>query len=345
MPKKDFYVENPDDIQLQILNRTLDESLVVSGCAGSGKSIIALHKAKQIQNEKGNNYAIIVFTKSLCNYMNSARETLKLKNEFYYHWDWKNNKNCPKADYIIVDEIQDFTENEIEEFKAAALKHFFFFGDTAQSIYEGLKKTQEVRKTAYDSGLTENLLYFNYRLPKTVAKITESYIGVKTKFNEGTYKSAVTTVPRIIKYPSYEEQLKAIVNIIRRRNLTDVGIFFPTGAQVRSASKFLTDAGINNEVRYNLDGSSYDSLNFESSNPKLMTYHSAKGLQFETVFLPDCTIENKPNDYSKQKSLYVAMTRTYNNLYIMHSGNLSSFFATVPPGLYKTKEYDEIDEI
>ena len=29
-----------------------------------------------------------------------------------------------------------------------------------------------------------------------------------------------------------------------------------------------------------------DTLDFDSTNPKIMTYHSAKGLQFEAVFLP-----------------------------------------------------------
>ena len=41
----------------------------------------------------------------------------------------------PSADYIIVDEIQDFELKEIQEFMNAAKKHFLFFGDSAQSIY------------------------------------------------------------------------------------------------------------------------------------------------------------------------------------------------------------------
>ena len=79
MPKKDFYIKESelDQYQMQLLLRTLDESMVVSGCAGSGKSVIALHKAKQIQKEKGNDYQIVVFTKSLCRYMNSKKEKLE----------------------------------------------------------------------------------------------------------------------------------------------------------------------------------------------------------------------------------------------------------------------------
>ena len=63
-----------------------------------------------------------------------------------------------------------------------------------------------------------------------------------------------------------------------------------------------------------------------------MTYHSAKGLQFEAVFMPECTC----SDEESRNALYVAITRTYQSLYIMHSGNLSSFFDDVPTNLYKT---------
>jgi superfamily I DNA/RNA helicase len=73
-------------------------------------------------------------------------------------------------------------------------------------------------------------------------------------------------------------------------------------------------------------------LDFTSDNPKLMTYHSSKGLQFENVFLPDCTVEDDDN----RNPLYVAVTRTYQSLYILHSGNLSSLFDDVPRDLYDT---------
>jgi superfamily I DNA/RNA helicase len=106
--------------------------------------------------------------------------------------------------------------------------------------------------------------------------------------------------------------------------------------------------GVNCECRYSLgtfggnDFESKDSLNFNSDNPKIMTYHSAKGLQFETVFLPMCTASDEERE---RKPLYVAMTRSYQDLYIMHSGNLSPFCRNVPVSLYETSEADKIDDI
>lgn len=349
MPKKDFLLKKPDDIQQLLIHKNLENSMIVSGCAGSGKSNIALIKAQQIQNEVGDDYQIIVFTKSLYNYMNSARKILKLNGRFTYYWHWKNKLGCPVSDYVIVDEIQDFTSDEINEFIKATKKHFFFFGDTAQSIFDGLKQTESIENIAKKTGLLPTVLYFNHRLPIPVAKITDEHIGIDTQFFEPTYKSSENSIPRIVSYLDYDKQIEAIARIIKTQNLTDVGIFFPSNIQVKKASEVLTKKGINNEVKFDDKEdwhNSRDTLNFETSNPKLMTYHSAKGLQFETVFLPDCTIENDGKGFSKQKQLYVAMTRTYKNLYVLHSNDLTSFIENnVPKNLYTTNEFDEIEDI
>ena len=136
--KKDWMIVESelDADQIRILTATLDRSCIVEGCAGSGKSILALIKAQRIQKERGNNYRVIVFTKALCRYMNTGRVALGLTRDFEYYYRWSKSKH--PADYIIVDEIQDFSKEEIEEFIDATNKHFFFFGDTAQSLYDGI---------------------------------------------------------------------------------------------------------------------------------------------------------------------------------------------------------------
>lgn len=116
MAKKDWMLTESelDDDQLLVLNATLDKSCIVEGCAGSGKSVLALIKAQRIQKEKGDNYEIIVFTKALCRYMNAGRQQLGLHNNFTYFWQWEHRMGKPHADYVIVDEIQDFDSEEIK---------------------------------------------------------------------------------------------------------------------------------------------------------------------------------------------------------------------------------------
>lgn len=349
MPK-DFMVRESmlDDYQMDLLDRTLDRSLVVSGCAGSGKSVIALQKAKRIQAEKGRDYTVIVFTKALKDYMQAGRQELGLNDAFYYHWDWKNRRGMPKADYVIVDEAQDFTREEIQEFINSARKNIFFFGDTAQSIYGGLKTTLSMREIGSMLPNADAVpLYFNYRLPKPIAKVTQTYIGVGVDpYRERTYKSTETQKPHFIRYTSVEDQIKAIARIIKVRNLTDVGILVSHNESIPMTSQLLNEHGINHEVRYN-DKQDYhnnvDTLNFNSTNPKLMTYHSAKGLQFETVFLP--FVESADSDDLK-KALYVAMTRTYRNLYVLYSNySMPSPLSSVPSDLYISSETETIEEL
>ena len=51
--KKDWMIKESevekDDDQYRVLKATLDKSCIVEGCAGSGKSILALIKAQRIQ--------------------------------------------------------------------------------------------------------------------------------------------------------------------------------------------------------------------------------------------------------------------------------------------------------
>lgn len=256
----------------------------------------------------------------------------------------------PTADYIIVDEIQDFTAEEIEEFVNATNKSFFFFGDTAQSLYDSLKGgTLPVEKIQFELPQTRDAkrfsLYNNYRLPIPIAKMAQK-IGIDTSFVEGTYKSKENSIPRVIQYDNFSHQIEAIKRIIQAQNLTDVGILVPHNEDVKSTYDAIKTLGGNYELRYNDQEdwhNSKDTLNFGSSNPKIMTYHSAKGLQFETVFLPNLEDYDDFND--NRKALYVAMTRTYKNLYIMYSGKLPDVIGdNVDSSLYKTTETDTIKD-
>lgn len=351
--KKDWMIKESelDEDQIKILMATLDKSCVVTGCAGSGKSILALLKAQRIQKERGDNYQIIVFTKALCGYMNSGRKELGLHRQLQYHWNWKNKLSCPSADYTIVDEIQDFSEDEIKEFTTATNKHFFFFGDTAQSIYDSLKTTLPVEDIGYLFPRGEKPktfdLYRNYRLPRPVARIVQ-YVGVDlSPYDESTYKSNENEIPYILKYNNVEEQIKAIIDIVRRKDLTDVAILVPHNEMVKIVGEYLSDLNINFEQKYS-DKRDYfnnkENLDFSTTNLKVMTYHSAKGLQFETVFLP--MIEDFNDDgNSSRKALYVAMTRTYRNLYLLYSHSLPEPLSKIPIELYKTSETEDIDDI
>ena len=357
MAKKDWMVKESelekDDYEYRVLHAVLDKSCIVSGCAGSGKSVLALIKAQRIQREKKtDNYQIIVFTKALCGYMNAGRNDLGLSKKFIYHWNFQKD-NCPHSDYVIVDEIQDFDKEEIQQFIKATNKHFFFFGDTAQSIYNGLpKKDGTIKETLpvnrisglvpFDMEFETFNLCHNYRLPLPVAKVV-NYVGIGLPpFNENIYKSVEKEIPRIIRYENLEKQIDAIAQMILNKRVSDVGILVPHNEDVKIVHEMLNERKITHELKYSNFPNSIETLDVSTENPKLMTYHSAKGLQFETVFIPN--VVDKSEKESDRKALYVAMTRTYRNLYVMYSGNLPFPLSEVPREYYKTTEKDVVED-
>lgn len=332
MPRRSFYVRDSelDDYQVKIINKRTDNSFIVKGCAGSGKSILALWKAKQIQDEHKGSCQMIVFTKALMQYMSDGVRQVGINiNNVDYHWNWQNRKGCPSADYIIVDEAQDFSQEDILQFKKCAKKALLLYGDSAQQLYSFIKdkKTVSMEEIAVFTGYQTEQLVFNHRLPKKVARLAERVSSIDDDL-EGRCKNEGTEKPKIFKLSSFEAQMDKIAEIIKNRNFEDVGILFRHNSEVEKAYNYLKRKGLKVEAKINRDMD----LNFNSDNPKILTYHSAKGLQFEAVFIPECNCSNNDD----RNPLYVAITRTYQSLYIMHSGNLSSFFDSVPTSLYET---------
>ena len=129
--------------------------------------------------------------------------------------------------------------------------------------------------------------------------------------------------------------------MIKDMELEDVSILLPRNDDVRRVYDKLTELGLNCEKKV---GRAMD-LDFSTTNPKIMTYHSAKGLQFEAVFLP--FVEKYPvaDTELDRKKLYVAMTRTYRYLYVMYSGSLPAPLLNVDTSLYATTEREEVEDI
>lgn len=336
---KEFNVEEDslDAEQIGLIDRTLDKSMIVSGSAGSGKSVIAMYKAQQIL-DGGDDVLLITYTKSLGRYMQQEKDDRLYSHVYHYH-GWVNAEK-PSADYFIVDEIQDFSAEEVKEFIDATKKCFFFFGDTAQSIYHGMKRTMSIKEISDLTGVPISFLNSNYRLPKPVAKITQGYVAVDANpYAESSYRSKETELPRFVHIPDAKAQVKTIIEVINKKKMKDVGILVPNNGVILTAKRFFEDSGFALEYKYNAQendrlNESIDMLDFSSRLPKMMTYHSAKGLQFETVFLP---FYHGATDSEARKVLYVAMTRTYRFLYVLYSEDrLPPPLQAVPSHLYLT---------
>ena len=107
-----------------------------------------------------------------------------------------------------------------------------------------------------------------------------------------------------------------------------------------NVSEELRKKNVGCELKYStdmkIDTRYVDTLDFATIMPKIMTYHSAKGLQFDIVILP---MYNGASDNESRKALYVAMTRAMHKLYVFYSTpKLAYPLSDVPTRLYLKNE-------
>lgn len=329
--------EELDDDQYSI-RQLQDGNYLIEGCAGSGKTVLALHKAKEIKDLEKGTYLIIVYTKALESFIQDGIDSLGLDASCVYHYDEWKNISITEVDYVIVDEVQDFPKERIQHLINIAKKEFIFFGDDAQQIYSNKTNNMtldEIKTIGNIHDKNHKHLYNNYRLPKSIAEYA-SFIATAPGSLVNRCKKQSGQKPLIIDYEDSKEELNAIRNIIQNEGWEDVGILVAINKQVKELKDYFTERGFEVEYKYDDDimgeRKTYSTLDFNTTLPKILTYHSSKGLQFDHVFLPNCGVDYKNNDF--KDALYVAITRAAETLFISYFTKLSPFLSHIPSSYF-----------
>ena len=336
----DFFIkeEELNNFTTPPIQMNFNHSMVVSGCEESEMIILALWKTKKIQQERKGTYQLIVLSKLLKEYISKIAEQIGLNQNFIdYLWSWKSTKRSPTFDYIIILEAHHFLIEDILLLKEKSKKAIFIFGNSVVPFdINNFATHTSMSEIASITAFPIEQLFFYHRLPKKIARVAQ-YLNSINDDLESRCKNEGVELPKILKYDSINAQLDAIAEIITNRNFEDVAILFRYKKEIEFAYCYLSSKGIVLETNVEIErrisfGKKYippKRMNFGSSNPKLLTYHSVNWLSFEAVFLPQCRTE-------EVNLLHNAITRTSQSLYITHSGDLSPLFEKIPVSLYKT---------
>ncbi|MCR5814783.1 MAG: ATP-binding domain-containing protein [Desulfovibrio sp.] len=125
---------------------------------------------------------------------------------------------------------------------------------------------------------------------------------------------------------------------MHKHKFANIGILVADNDSVLFLRDWFQNKDIKIEYKWNskADWNHSSTLDFTTSIPKIMTYHSAKGLQFQTVIIPSY---KGAQEEILRKPLYVAMTRTFRKLYVLyHEQELTKPLSDVPQHLYLTNE-------
>lgn len=219
--------------------------------------------------------------------------------------------------YVLVDEFQDTSSDNFELLHLVIPvenPNLFVVGDDFQSIY-GFRNSRIdyiVNFKKYFRGARIIKLNLNYRSRKEIVAISNSFIK-KNRFrtnktirsHKGRGGSVTCHVAR-----DFKHELNIVHSILEKEILANetVAILFRNNWQGRYIN--LSLRGYNEHLA--------------TGKLQLMTMHSSKGLEFDTVIVAGVTDDILPDADSdieeERRLMYVAMTRARERLYIICHG-------------------------
>jgi superfamily I DNA/RNA helicase len=227
-------------------------------------------------------------------------------------------------DFALVDDGQDLAPEGFEILKLAA-KHVTVFADFRQQMAEDRTSADMILRVLGQNVRKEELSGI-FRNARHVAHLASSFISDKDFRRE--FLSQVTRNERKGERPlfftasSEEKELDHLAAFIQMRHSSNesVCIFVPSSGQLHVMSRELHERGVGVEKVIESDAQNvlHGPYDFEDKFPKIATYHAAKGLAFDSVFMPRLT-ENSFASFKnedRERMLFVGAARARHWAYL-----------------------------
>lgn len=154
------------------------------------------------------------------------------------------------ADYIIVDEAQDFSKEDIELFRSKAKKHYCCMVIRLNNFILLLKISKLFQWRIYSILLSScRTACVQSSITQKIARLAQYLNSESDELEERCTEEGVEK-PKIIKYNNITEQYDAIISLIQNKNMEDVGILFRHNDEVERAYEYFKNHGVNVEAKY-----------------------------------------------------------------------------------------------
>jgi len=259
-----------------------------------------------------------------------------------------------KYDHVIVDEVQDINRIGLEIITKLAKKPngIIFFGDVAQSIYNTGFRWKNVG--VFVSSKNVYKLEKSFRNTKPILLAARGLL--QDLILEESFILPIRTVkeygekPEIIKFKNNYNQIEWVARHIRgeidkgRAIAKNIAVLCRIKKYLLPLKRRLEELGLS--VSYY-----QDNVDMNADTIKLLTFHSAKGLEFPMVYIIrvdegivplERNIKDRSIELQERKLLYVAMTRAMDRLIITCNYNRSSpFLRYINEKFVRIKNADE----
>lgn len=315
------------------------------GFAGTGKTVLLVQFVKEVLAlEPDARVCIVVFTHALKDLIATGLEGLEGRVPVQtYHQFLRHNE---RYDLVVIDEIQDIPTDKLNGIRQLAGR-VVSAGDTDQSIYDNCSTADQIASILQPR---PHLLSVTHRLTKKILDIARTILPTSKLETVSTGRMQEVQVA-LAEADSGDEEMEWVWNQSRRdaEPGDPAAVLLPShrivqdfisrvcrlegteppdfpererygGKDYGPVNEWLAGNGIS--LRYL--GSGYGDLreSDEQALTYVMTYHSAKGLDFETVFLP--FLNDGQSFWWKDKDIdrrlfFVGVTRSRRYLFLSYS--------------------------
>jgi superfamily I DNA/RNA helicase/mRNA-degrading endonuclease RelE of RelBE toxin-antitoxin system len=248
-----------------------------------------------------------------------------------------------KFDYVLIDEAQDLTPVSLSLLVeiCKSKEGIFLAADAGQSIYSRGFSWPEVNEKLCFKGRVRRLKR-NYRSTREISRAATAFLqGKKTGNEKVNADICVHSGPKPVLrgYKSKEEQWQIATFFIRemskflRLKTCSTAILTPRNDLGYEAAEAMTELGLPSALMKGHE------LRLDSTEVKVLTMHSAKGLELPIVViigLQDGIIPRLPDDLQEEEKdgeimsfrrlLYVSMTRAMRGLLVLYPEDAPSIF-------------------
>jgi len=365
--------------QIDVIDLPADGNYLVTGPPGSGKTNILLLRANYLTLLGKPNILIVVFTKTLQQFIASggrgydfSAEKIvtcrKMLTDLLFQYgravvipskfeeartylaeqvaDLVSKEKLGKIyDAILLDEAQDYTPQEIRLFSKLS-ERLFAVADSRQKIYKGEDPLNTLREV-----VTQVLpLEYHYRngqqickLADGIAKGTDGHekLIATCQYNEEELPSSVAKPFRGTLATQCQQIIASLKKQLRAYPGEHLAVICPKNDALAQVWDYLNE---DSELAPKLCLVGDDAMAFDDSKPVCVcTIHSAKGLEARALHIVAADGLKK---FPQQRNLsFTGVTRAKTSVAIYHDGDLPGYLQSAIDGLDPPKGKPPIDSL
>jgi superfamily I DNA/RNA helicase len=339
--------------QLDVMEYPLDQSLFVAGPPGSGKTVLAVHRAKAVSGG-GKSVALVTYNRMLRRLVTLLSQGAAVSRTMHsfawrdyrdrtgsclstFDYDWSkmldtlkmHRKPVPKWDHVVVDEGQDLPQGFFQYLHKHATSVLTVFADEDQALGERRTTLAQIRAAA---DLPKPiLLHENHRNSPEIADLAEHFhsgmlpaatarravIGQRPRLIGKTIGGAVEFIA------TWFENRGGTVGIVVSSN--DTGNYLH-----HQLSSCLSETRVD---FYDSSRSNEDAIALLDEGVTILNKESVKGQEFDAVFILELErFIPCANDIMK-RAMYMMCARARDYLFLVHgAGGLSAAATSALPG-------------